>query len=556
MDIRCPYCETVYEFDSRHLTPEGVTLKCSTCSKAFRVRAEPELASIFVRQGSAAPQQWPSTETVTEAILAGQLNNRDQVSRDGGRTWQALGDLEEYLPFFRVRAHKQRNAQQPHTTPLPATLGAPRTSQLPAVAEPPPLPHDASSRTGAIDGRTLALQNSGPRQIVQPLRSSPTQQLPQIDPSQLAPGSPAARRAGAPPPTTPGHSPLRSAAPVVATPAPLPVAEPPRPASPPAREPARTEWHLGELGSAKAPAAHVAPRGGGEHWELGDGRLDDSPRQLTRGPSWITRGFWGLLLVAAGVLVGVAIVDPGRLHPDRLWGNREDIADPTALLGATLTGIENSASAPEGSEANADPTPSAAATATLPAGETPRIAVTDAPAEAVATRDDGAAVPSDPTDQAVVGDAAAPTSQAELPELRNAADRQPARGAAPASDSTSYDALMRRANDALRSGQSQLALDLFSQAGERADRAEAHVGSAEAYMQMGRRDLAVLRYERATRLNARYQPAWVGLGVAREAAGDTAGAIEAYSRALAIRNAGTDARRAERALERLQRQGQ
>jgi predicted Zn finger-like uncharacterized protein len=41
MDVRCPQCETLYEFDDAHFQKSGaVTLKCSNCGHVFRLEPE------------------------------------------------------------------------------------------------------------------------------------------------------------------------------------------------------------------------------------------------------------------------------------------------------------------------------------------------------------------------------------------------------------------------------------------------------------------------------------------------------------------------------------
>jgi hypothetical protein len=121
--------------------------------------------------------------------------------------------------------------------------------------------------------------------------------------------------------------------------------------------------------------------------------------------------------------------------------------------------------------------------------------------------------------------------------------------AAPQGDG--IDAMLRRGNDALGAGSLEVALQVFSDAADQYNRAEAHVGVARTYLRMGREDLALVRFERATEVNARYQPAWLEYADLLRARGESAAAVAAYERVLAIRDTGTAADRARRALDDL-----
>ena len=37
MDVRCDQCNSEYEFDEARIPPDGLPVKCSSCSHVFRV---------------------------------------------------------------------------------------------------------------------------------------------------------------------------------------------------------------------------------------------------------------------------------------------------------------------------------------------------------------------------------------------------------------------------------------------------------------------------------------------------------------------------------------
>jgi predicted Zn finger-like uncharacterized protein len=126
MDVSCPKCQTVYEFDESRLRSGAVTLKCSQCQYLFRLEA-PSSASgenqrrWMVRTAAGDILYFATFSVLHRWIMEGSVGPGDAISRTG-RKWTALGQIGEFMPIFQVvesiaRLSGQNLSQDPSSKP-------------------------------------------------------------------------------------------------------------------------------------------------------------------------------------------------------------------------------------------------------------------------------------------------------------------------------------------------------------------------------------------------------------------------------------------------------
>jgi len=146
MDVRCPKCETEYEFDAARIGPAGVTVRCTECQHVFQVHASPAAAApaqaseaLPPEKGGETPWQVKKVDgdiytfrdltTLQKWIVERRVGKDDKISK-GGDSWKRLGDIAELGAFFQVVAQAERQAATPPPGATPP-VGAP-----PPVAAP------------------------------------------------------------------------------------------------------------------------------------------------------------------------------------------------------------------------------------------------------------------------------------------------------------------------------------------------------------------------------------------------------------------------------------
>ncbi|RAL24922.1 hypothetical protein DL240_01555 [Lujinxingia litoralis] len=110
MDVSCPQCQTLYEFDEAQLRSAGsVTLQCSQCDHLFRLELPEELRDEsqrrwMVRQHASGDVLyfWGFDE-LHRWLMEGKIDRRDAISRTG-RRWSELGEVGEFAPIFQAVA--------------------------------------------------------------------------------------------------------------------------------------------------------------------------------------------------------------------------------------------------------------------------------------------------------------------------------------------------------------------------------------------------------------------------------------------------------------------
>lgn len=181
MDVKCQKCGIEYEFDDDRITPDGVTVKCTSCGHIFKVKREVRVVTEevaegidtdwMVRQGSGNVFTFKELTTLQRWIVERKVGRDDEISRTG-KTWKRLGDIAELASFFQVvdDANIGAQAQQqpillnnPMMTPaampsaapmstangmavapttasstaIPSTLPAPAAAPTPVATQPP-----------------------------------------------------------------------------------------------------------------------------------------------------------------------------------------------------------------------------------------------------------------------------------------------------------------------------------------------------------------------------------------------------------------------------------
>ncbi len=499
MRIDCPSCAAVYDFDDQAVGPEGITLRCTSCGHTFRFAPLVGVSGMRVRRTRSGEVVSVRDELdVRGGILERRFGRGDLLSRSG-QHWAALGELPEFAAYFHVS--DEMGPTRP-SGPLPQhTPRAPGdTADLPAVG---PAAGNATQWAHApattppgyvqADGDTGRQPNAATRRphTPPPLPSAPAVTgRPRLDTGKLR-AQRAAKQGG---------------------------------------------WTIGSE-SVSTDATGGWDVGTGPVQRRGEpGRMLDTEQVIAAG---VRSGPSGAVLA---MLAAVGMLGAGALAIYFVPDLRARVLPSSA---------ESAPAAPAPVEAGAEP--SAEPTApVLPPTEASG-ATTAAAGGVAAGADVPNAAPTGATDTATppAEPAAASPPAVAAPTAPAAAQPAPPPPAPVAVGRDSLDVALRRGSDALAAGRYDDALAIYADAAERFGRAEAHVGAARAYLELGRRELAALRYERAIEANNRYQPAWVELGEVRQRMGDTAGAREAWERVLAIRSSGSAADRARAGLAEL-----
>jgi predicted Zn finger-like uncharacterized protein len=199
MDVRCQQCGVEYEFDDSRITPQGVTVKCSSCGHIFKVKrevrvvteavaeAQPISGDWMVRQPSGNVFTFKELTTLQRWIVERKVARDDEISRTG-KTWKRLGDIAELASFFQVvddatgRSFTDVQGLMAVQTPMsPALYGG---MQVYGTAPAMPV---ASAPGQAVPALVLASPSLPPQAVV-----------PQASPV-LVPPTPFAAAAAAPP---------------------------------------------------------------------------------------------------------------------------------------------------------------------------------------------------------------------------------------------------------------------------------------------------------------------------------------------------------------------
>ncbi|NOZ86041.1 MAG: tetratricopeptide repeat protein [Deltaproteobacteria bacterium] len=106
MDVKCPKCGTLYDFDDNRVTATGVVVKCTQCGHEFLVKkqeapldAAPVENEWHVRTVNGSEFSFRDLTTLQRWIVERKVCRDDQISKTG-EVWRRLGDIIELQAFF------------------------------------------------------------------------------------------------------------------------------------------------------------------------------------------------------------------------------------------------------------------------------------------------------------------------------------------------------------------------------------------------------------------------------------------------------------------------
>jgi predicted Zn finger-like uncharacterized protein len=105
MDLRCPQCQTLYEFDESKLDSGSATLKCRKCQHMFRLGDDAQPSREDERRWMVQdPEEgeilyFSAFDTLHRWIVEEEVDQNWELSRTGD-TWTRLGDVGEFRPIF------------------------------------------------------------------------------------------------------------------------------------------------------------------------------------------------------------------------------------------------------------------------------------------------------------------------------------------------------------------------------------------------------------------------------------------------------------------------
>ncbi|CAN0527659.1 unnamed protein product, partial [Laminaria digitata] len=302
MEVRCPKCATVFEFDERQMRGAVATLKCSVCQHLFRLETTTSIQENHSRwmvrdRLSGDVRYFSGFDVLHRWILEGKTKQQDEISRTGKR-WTALADVGEFMPIFQVVEsinHLSRGV--PEAASLPSLPDSP-TTEAQTVAD-GARPRQPTMQQFANPG-VLDSMGDGGEATVEFSRQEKLAKLEQAhapQPAQQAPQPAPQRELRLPPSPTGPQQRVQPQQPVPRTPEPAP-----EPAPPQKEERVRLDTRMtGQAGGSDSWA-------GEDEWSLGDmsavsGKFDavDAEEDLAFEPKKKRRSgpvILGLLLLA------------------------------------------------------------------------------------------------------------------------------------------------------------------------------------------------------------------------------------------------------------------
>ncbi len=518
MDVSCPRCDTVYEFDAEKVRGGGgVTLKCSQCEHLFRLESpvgildESQRRWMVRKTDSGDILYFAGFDTLHKWIMEGRIDGKDAISRTG-ESWKVIQTIGEFTPIFQVVASiarltaKDESADSSEKSVTPPVKRSASTTTSPTNTAPTTTQSvgkstaNKRSRTapGRPDHSTIPPDSTAPvaRRLTKPAASpeqpaSKSPRKPNRATHRTVPGRPGNVSGGhRAQEESPGEAPLRKRQSTIqSTPAPA------------------ISRYEGKDRFDESPREDSRPDVElDDDWSLGDLPLPEEDRPSLNEAPVKKRRRWPWLLVAALLLaIGAAIwqqealeefIDtsgasvPGAAQiQERATAQPEETSDPVGLARSGISG------------------------ALEEAGEEVRKTVSPL----VSTAVDGARMRVEKAVEAGVVDA------------RRAA--QP-----------SASELIRRGRRSLDRGDGHGARRSFQRAlEEEPGNAEATVGLGWAYLSLQDVDSAVIRFHAALRQDSSVGEALIGLGRAERVRGDRRAALLAYEQYLQQFPNGSDA---------------
>lgn len=509
MDVNCPRCDTLFEFDERQMRGAIATLKCSVCQHLFRIETNIALGREDHRRWmvrnvtSGDVLYFSGFDQLHRWIMEGQITRADEISRTGQK-WVKLEHVGEFSPVFEVvesiqhltRAQDDARVRSGTIQQFPAiqpTFARDRQGSAPTLRSPSRQP--APSWAGAQPERATDAPSG--RLELSPLQVADA--APSFSPSLRLPPSPHQGR--------PFDIPDDEESPQLATlELSRPVHEPRSPQGRPVT-PSAQEW---SIDSASAPAPPPEDRSQEVLYRV------DEPTTTSSRLTATTKKTGGLLK-ALLVLVVLLFAGVGVLA----------IASPATF--ASLTGMQLTSVPANDPAANAS-----SEVAVDPAVEK---------AQQDRTIDEALAAMAQPLDAAITAaldarDAAHASYTASgviaaMSPLHGAFDEAKQSASRAGSPRATASSALKDARRALDSGDTKKAYDLYYKVLDREARnAQALTGLGWTLLQMGRHESAAVQFRRAMAIEPSSTSAYLGLAKAERNRGNAKGAILIYEQFL------------------------
>lgn len=516
MDVSCPRCDTVYEFDAAKVRGGGgVTLKCSQCEHLFRLESpvgildESQRRWMVRKTDSGDILYFAGFDTLHKWIMEGRIDGKDAISRTG-ESWKVIQTIGEFTPIFQVVASIARltatdgsadSSEKSVTPPVKRSATASTTTAPTQTQSVEKSAANKRSRTvpGRPDHSTNLPDSAAPvaRRLTKPSAGSPKQAAPKSprkpnrETHRTVPGRPGNVSGGhRAQEESPGEAPLRKRQSTIqSTPA-----------------PAISRYEGGDRFDKRSRQDSRPDVELDDDWSLGELPLPEEDRpSLNEVPVKKSRR-WPWLLVAGLLLaIGAAIWQQEAL--------KEFIDSSRASVPGAAQMQERATAQPEEMSGPVGVARGGISGALEEAGEEVRKTVSPLVSAAV----DGARLRVEEAVEAGVVDA------------RRAA--QP-----------SASELIRRGRRSLDRGDGHGARRSFERAlEEEPGNAEATVGLGWAYLSLQDVDSAVIRFQAALRQDSSVGEALIGLGRAERVRGDRRAALLAYEQYLQQFPNGSDA---------------
>ena len=108
MDVECPKCGTIFEFDEAQMRSAVATLKCSVCAHMFRIHTdgvveeqETQRRWMVRHRATGDVHYFTGFAELHHMIMVGKTTRRDEISRTGER-WVELEHMGEFVPVFQA----------------------------------------------------------------------------------------------------------------------------------------------------------------------------------------------------------------------------------------------------------------------------------------------------------------------------------------------------------------------------------------------------------------------------------------------------------------------
>ncbi len=105
MEVKCPKCQTLYHLDEKHITGDGINVKCTTCNNIFKVQAPAHsVAQVgwHLKKPDGTIINFAHLGELQKLILEHRAHLEDMISKDG-QTYKKLSDMPEFAPLFLKR---------------------------------------------------------------------------------------------------------------------------------------------------------------------------------------------------------------------------------------------------------------------------------------------------------------------------------------------------------------------------------------------------------------------------------------------------------------------